>query len=227
MGARLSALRWALPGHVSACVSGDDVVFLDLAQGQYFCLGAIGEAFRLTDSGDTAIVCDAELAAELESAGLIVPRGALPLRARRRAQSPVRDIENLDCIDELYRPKPDEVGRVLVDAAKLYRGRGLKRLVDLVRRLPPLDPALSVGEERLAAQAYRFSRALSWVPFQGECLYRAFLMLLHLRRGGINADWVFGVRTWPFHAHCWLQHGDVVLGDTVDRLVAYAPIMVI
>jgi hypothetical protein len=37
---------------------------------------------------------------------------------------------------------------------------------------------------------------------------------------------VFGVRTWPFHAHCWLQCDDVVLDDQADRVAAYAPILV-
>jgi hypothetical protein len=36
---------------------------------------------------------------------------------------------------------------------------------------------------------------------------------------------VFGVRTWPFHAHCWLQVEDVVLDDHHERIGAYTPLM--
>lgn len=36
--------------------------------------------------------------------------------------------------------------------------------------------------------------------------------------------WVFGVRTWPFAAHCWIQIGDLVVGDVLDRVRGYTPI---
>ena len=48
-----------------------------------------------------------------------------------------------------------------------------------------------------------------------------------LRRAGQNAAWVFGVRTWPFSAHCWLQIGDAVLDDDPERVSRYTPIMVL
>ena len=48
-----------------------------------------------------------------------------------------------------------------------------------------------------------------------------------LRRHGHDARWVFGVRTWPFRAHCWLQRGEVVLDDDLETLVPLTPILVI
>ncbi|WP_312062938.1 lasso peptide biosynthesis B2 protein [Brevundimonas sp.] len=44
---------------------------------------------------------------------------------------------------------------------------------------------------------------------------------------GRGATWVFGVRTWPFSAHCWLQVGDVLLDDDLDRVALYTPIMAV
>jgi hypothetical protein len=49
------------------------------------------------------------------------------------------------------------------------------------------------------------------------------LRLLHAK--GLDAHWVFGVRTWPFQAHCWLQCEDLVLDDQPDRVRAFTPIM--
>ena len=41
------------------------------------------------------------------------------------------------------------------------------------------------------------------------------------------AVWVFGVRTWPFSAHCWLQIGDAVLDDDPERVGIYPPILAV
>ena len=43
---------------------------------------------------------------------------------------------------------------------------------------------------------------------------------------GIGAQIVFGV-TMPFAAHCWVQQGDVVLNDALDRVLRFRPIMVL
>ena len=61
-------------------------------------------------------------------------------------------------------------------------------------------------------------------PFAGACLRQSFFGRSFLRARGFEAVWVVGVRTWPFEAHCWLQHGDVVLNDGAERVVAFTPI---
>lgn len=68
---------------------------------------------------------------------------------------------------------------------------------------------------------------LPFVPGQGECLYRACLLRSYLAGRGLGSSWVFGVRTWPFAAHCWLQCGDLVLDDDPDRVALYTPILVV
>lgn len=72
-----------------------------------------------------------------------------------------------------------------------------------------------------------FHRWAPFAPAPGKCLLRSFMLLRLLRRHGHDARWVFGVRTWPFRAHCWLQAGDVVLDDDVEALVALTPILVV
>ena len=52
-------------------------------------------------------------------------------------------------------------------------------------------------------------------------------MVHFLAAEGIQPDWVFGVKTEPFDAHCWVQHGDVVLNDAPDRVRQYSPILVV
>ena len=52
-------------------------------------------------------------------------------------------------------------------------------------------------------------------------------MLDFLRKRGLDADLVIGVRTYPFHAHCWLQAGSVVLNETLHDAAGHTPIRVL
>ena len=51
------------------------------------------------------------------------------------------------------------------------------------------------------------------------------MLAAFLRSLGHRPTWVFGVRTWPFQAHCWLQVEDIALDDEAERLCAFAPIL--
>lgn len=77
-------------------------------------------------------------------------------------------------------------------------------------------------------QAYAaFDAILPWIPFEGKCLQRAFMLRSHLHATGHSADWVLGVRAWPFLAHAWVQVGPIVVGDTLERIRSYTPILVV
>jgi hypothetical protein len=113
--------------------------------------------------------------------------------------------------------------RTTLRMATDYHGRSLAHLLMLARR----RPAAPASPEAAARRSALFTRWAPWIPFQGACLYRAFFLLNFLRREGLGAHWVFGVRTWPFGAHCWLQAGDLVLDDDLDRVRRYTPILVV
>jgi hypothetical protein len=107
-----------------------------------------------------------------------------------------------------------------------YHGRAFPYLVAYAQR-PPAAIASGGLTPALVAQVQAFRRLLPWAPFQGVCLYRSFFLLAFLRRRGLDARWVFGVRTWPFEAHCWLQAGEVVLDDTLDHVRPFTPIFAV
>jgi hypothetical protein len=69
-----------------------------------------------------------------------------------------------------------------------------------------------------------FHRLAPWLPIPDKCLSRSFVLLRLLQRSGVGARWMFGVRTWPFAAHCWLQQDAVALDDAADRLAGFRPI---
>ena len=105
------------------------------------------------------------------------------------------------------------------DIRRARRGRGLSSYVDASSR-----PTLSRDSMRVTKAARVFWNIGAWLPIEGECLVRSALLMAFLGRRGLTADWVFGVRLWPFAAHCWVQIGDVCLNDDIERLWPYTPI---
>jgi len=71
--------------------------------------------------------------------------------------------------------------------------------------------------------------AFAWcAPYIGThdtCLSRSLAMAMLAVRHGISADWVFGVKTLPFGAHCWIECRQSVLNDTYEHASLYTPIL--
>lgn len=117
-----------------------------------------------------------------------------------------------------------------LDMLTAYYGRSFNRLIRSAQRreLVGGQPAdLQDLHAAMVRQALVFDQLSPWTPFQGACLFRCFMLLRLLRREGFNPLWVFGVRTWPFYAHCWLQSGDIALTDHAERLASFSPIFAV
>lgn len=194
-----------------------DLVLLDTRSDSYLCLPDVG-AVRL-EAG--VLTCPPEVAEALEREGLVSddtgqrhdpvrPLPALPFRAcRTRQPQPIATREALSFVGlwcVLARQRP-EVG-------------------DLARRLKD-RPRGGTDEALLVRRGDAFRRLLPAMPWTGACLFQSWLLLAFLQRAGLDADWVFGVRTWPFAAHCWLQVGDLCLTDAPEALTAYHPMLAI
>ena len=200
---------------VHAVAIGADLAVLDIPADAYLCLP--GAAAVVADSGSAAIA-RGPFQAALAEGGLL---SAAPPPARRTPPpSPRRSI-----LHASGAARPD--GRALLAAAgvvadvrRARRGRGLAAYLALA----DADRDLSRNVETATAAARLFWTIGPWLPLDGECLLRSAMLVVFLRRLGLAADWVFGVRLWPFGAHCWVQAGDVCLNDDVERLRAYTPI---
>jgi len=201
---------------------GEDVVVLDTRTKTYFCLPAAAEAVRVGPGG--IVFDDPDLAEEFSQAGLLAEVSA-PAPTSPSISLPNKDLG----LQVAERVLLSDVLLILVAWTTMifsYHIVRFDRLVASARRgrRPSSSDALGTDFKALVAA---FERVLPWLPFQGVCLYRSFLLLRVLRWRGHDAHWVFGVSTWPFHAHCWLQVGDVALDDTADRLQGLTPIMVV
>ena len=213
----------ALADGVHAATVGSDVVFLSLTDDRYFCLPSGARRLALSPHRAAVATCEGPLLDDLRSMRLLQATETTGAPARLEPPPlPVRDLE--DGPDARFHLADIPMAlRCLRDALLRYRGRGLAALMAQARRTArpgPVTPAL-LNDVR------RYRRIARWLPLPRKCLLQSFLLLLHLRRGGHDAQWVFATRTWPFEAHCWLQVSDVVLDDRHEHLIAFTPLLVV
>ncbi|MGE6694743.1 lasso peptide biosynthesis B2 protein [Sphingobium limneticum] len=81
--------------------------------------------------------------------------------------------------------------------------------------LPSKIPAL------LAA----FHSATLVFPRKDRCLPDALALHAYLALCKLRTTLVFGVQLGPFQAHCWVQHEDVVLGQDIETVRAFLPVL--
>jgi hypothetical protein len=211
-------------GKIHAVRHDRDLVLLDATRGAYHCLADAGRAVQRRSATGELVIEDRHLARLLREANLLAPNGRLagPGSLIPRAG---RDLSDLSPSPLRWRDGPD-FAAFLAGLAPNYYGRSFAHLIADARRHAHLDIPPDLTGPLLAAVAL-FQRWAPWAPFQGECLYRSYALLRWLRRRRLRAHWVFGVQTWPFAAHCWLQVGDVALDDVADNTAAYSPILIV
>lgn len=198
---------------------GPDVIALDVAQDRYILLLNAAEALIPAAPGAVRLG-DGAARVALEQAGFLddtpqPPRTPM-LQARRAIEPPARPEASLipwwsSLLDGLLATAAFK-RRTFVELVATARSRRPRR------GARPTDPALALEQ---------FYAIYPWLPWEGDCLQRAFLLHQHLHRRGLACRWVFGVRAWPFLAHCWVQIDDVVIGDSLSRVGAFTPIMVV
>jgi hypothetical protein len=119
------------------------------------------------------------------------------------------------------------VARAVFVATLLLRCCSLERIVRRTLARKRRRTAAPIEHARLTDLAERFER---WCPLffsaQDACLLHSLALLEFLAGHAIHPDWVFGVRTRPFVAHCWLQHEQAVCNDTLERVCRFTPILV-
>lgn len=206
-----------LRSHVHAAVIGDHVVLLDVDGDAYLCLPGAARAF---EAGDRHEVAAGATATQLLAAGL-AQETATGRPPRRLPPLPERTIIHDARLAPLRPQSLLAAWGACRDLERAGRTAGLTAYLALGRSAPPLERD-SVG---VTAAARLFWDMAPWLPIRGQCLQRSAALVSYLRRLGLGAEWVFGVRLWPFAAHCWVQCDDACLNDDVERLQAFTPIL--
>jgi len=210
-------MRFTLAPHVHIAFVDGDVVLLDAATDRYACLPACdareirsGSAVRWWDQGP--------LVAELAAAGYFMPSSEPPGKGRSLPVPCELDLHMLDG-DVPVLTVSDLTTTALAGARTAWRLAAQRPMHWLrPRRYEAPRP------DEAVALARRFTEAQLHLPRLSRCLPRSLALLDFLAGRDCPAQLVFGVRTHPFEAHCWVQAGNIVLNDTVSRLRWYAPI---
>lgn len=213
-------LTAVLSPHVHMAWCGPDIVILDVRSDEYALLVDLADRLRpgLTSG---SILVDPELLEDLRSLGLLGASDALDVRVPLPeltgevpgAEGPISWLTVLPAILNS-----------LVSTASFHR-KSFQSLVTAASQRRSRDNRRDEAQVSKAAGA--FQKMLPLIPFEGDCLQRGFMLQHHLHRAGVAARWVFGVRTWPFLAHCWVQVDSRVVGDTVERVRGFTPIMAV
>lgn len=198
-----------------------DAVFLDVKADAYFCLPQVGSVLHI--DGSRLSTSEQALGDGLCASGLAGADEIAPHRPKPAA-SPSRTARALISREDQAAARPKGRHWRAIGRAAIAAGRGRHRPFD--RLLPDREPGSLAPDARLLRDLAVFRRLTPWLPLDGLCLYRSHLLRTYLEALGHSVDWMFGVRTWPFRAHCWLQAGDVALDDEAERVAAYHPIMV-
>jgi hypothetical protein len=246
----MSATYFLSP-HVHVCVAGKQVVLLDLERDKYLsmaCAHPIGRWVRgwpvlpsdCADRQSSPPESDAEnrLLAKMIAQGLLVKDPSIGKEAAPAiVEAPKFAMVEYD-LDSRPRTTPAQLWRVCVayTAAKwALRRRPIKEVVQAARlrkrrgaSTSTLEAGrvLETGTVRSLVAAFVHLRPLFFTA-RDACLLDSLTLVNFLAGYGVFPEWVFGVKTDPFYAHCWVQQGDYVFNDTPDYVRGFSPILVV
>jgi len=233
-----------LSPHVHLCVAGKQVVLLDLERDKYLSLRYTHPIGRLVSGwpvplSETAAAglptaepdADTSMLSKMVAQGLLVKDATLG----KEAFPVVIDAPKWAMVeyDLISRPHttPAHLWRVFqayVTAKWSLKRRPIKEVVQAVRQRKKRAVAstLDATAVRPLVTAFVHLRPLFFTS-RDACLFDSLTLLNFLAGYSLFPEWVFGVKTDPFYAHCWVQQDDFVFNDTPDYVRGFSPILVV
>jgi Transglutaminase-like superfamily len=118
----------------------------------------------------------------------------------------------------------------LLSAASCLRCLPLKSTVGIVsrRKSRVTSNGYDFNLEHAAELVFVFRRLRPYFfVAEGNCLLHALTLVTFLAIHREFPCWVLGVRTEPWGAHSWVQHGDYLLDTNPEKVCEYEPILAI
>jgi len=220
-------MLYQLAPRVSVCIVSDQAIFLDVARDRYFAVaGGAAEAVRALLEQRAARKEELD---RLVAAGLIETTETPRPPSQRRAITPVCSVVEQQHLGPAGGIGPlIEVATSLAKARRDLSGKPLASILDGVERQK--KSMLTLPEESCvsrAAAATAHNAARRHLPFKPNCLPDSLALLAFLSHRRLTADLVFGVKLYPFSAHCWVQVEGVVLNDALDHVTLHTPILIV
>jgi hypothetical protein len=206
---------YQLSPYVRACTDGGYIVFLDLRLDRYWSV-PLRTAPAIAGLAETAQGSGARLI-EL---GLIEPAAARAAPHESRTAAPEQKLLPTDYSSASLLDYGLCASACWWTAGTLARRRldlTLARLAELKSRavMPEADAQHLIG----VFEAFR-----PWFPRRRVCLFDALALFRFMVMRGLRPDLVFGVRTAPFAAHCWVEWEGRLAGDSSDHCASFKPI---
>lgn len=208
---------YQLSAHVRACRDGGYIVFLDLRRDRYWSVPAqTAPAIAGLVEGE----CAHGGGARLIELGLIEPAGV-----RRALDAPRQDAPERKLIQaDNYRASLFELGQCASACWWAERSLARRRLDLTLARLAVLKSRAANLEADAQDLVGVFEQFRPWYPRQRVCLFDAVALACFMMMRGLKPDIVFGVRTAPFAAHCWIEWQGLLAGDSSDHCASFTPI---
>jgi len=223
-----------LSRHTYLCLSPSHVILLDLASGNYLSL-PIADARSLsgwiTDwpVAGPVTVEPPELLQELLAEGLVSRDIAAGRTGSLTTTAPPPREALEDHKGTRAKVGPLDMYRFLVAVtfgSLALRLVPLRRIIEHVRKRKARARPLDIDKAVTLLMRYESLYAI-FFDRHNECLRNSLYLLGFFAQHGVYPDWVFGIRAEPFLAHCWLQHGEVVINDKVRNTACLLPIMTV
>jgi hypothetical protein len=225
-----------LPNNVHFCDTYAGGVFLNVLADEYLVIGAADltalRAFMANPAATTSEGC--ALVNELTALQLVTTSG----HGHRKLISARRDIPQSSLLDDCFDARPPF--RVLellafllaVTSALMLSKISLSGTVSYVHSRRRRSTFLGCEEDLDTARLTHLVRVFRYLrPFffkaQDGCLFSSLVLLQFLRLHRIQPAWVFGVKTMPFEAHCWIEHSGTLLSGRHEHLSGFVPIMTV
>lgn len=228
MAVRMSYL---LQRHVYFSITEGGCVLLDVKRDQY-----IGIGMEQIEHVRTANASGAHR--ECRSCDELVARGLLTTGADGKSFEPtVLRVPTVELADPERLPRGNVEGSHVRNFASAYlsavaslRLLSFEKMLDRVRRRNDRYRTAmpSVNVERVSDLTGIFRRLTPlFYASRDRCLFDSLVRLNFLALYGLFPNWVFGVRTAPFSAHCWVQLDEYLFDGFASYVHNYTPIMVV
>jgi len=246
-----------LANHAHVCVSGDQVVILDLRRDKYSCFDLV-DASPLSNlvpgwpisslQAATAPITDSDeavrdlLNAEILTTNYTFGREVNPIELNVGTDEILQPRSVFDDHSKPRHPISTEHRTAFFSA--IARTKLSMRMFTLERVLsqtarrreqaaltvtdPPSKHIDESDQEALRVLVANYRWLRPWgYTSKDRCLFGSLALAEYLAAFGVYPDLVIGVKTAPFAAHCWVQLSNMVLNDYAGKVREYTPIMAV
>lgn len=215
-----------LKPHVGCCAAGQHMIFLDAGRDRYCMLGPRLEAH--VKDWATGDIPEHDVLADLVATGLFEPAST------GRTDSGLCPVPR--CTRSLG-GSHSATGRSPQYWLRFFWACSCLAFFNVVTGLFPLESLLAMsGSPRMKKRTPSDPDALSPLldvfgdatllfPRKDRCLPDALALRAFLAWQSYPARIVFGVQSEPFQAHCWVQSDNAVLGQDLETVMGFSPIL--